>query len=434
MGIFDSDFNIEDYIRKRIPQIQNLENRELFKEILFNSTLELYNHIKEEYDALERRVFDESMNVERMPDLVTCVVSADEYDVTDAFMKPIFPEDLQKVKIDGQEMITAVKTGGDFFLYTVMIQADYLELKKFFQEARTFKGTIENEYGETPARFILKPNLRYRKKIEELYDIAKLNFLAWRGVNAPYLYKMFDVYVVEIEEWDDQLEVKKVTTEFDEFTDRMILRPLPLWNANEVLIKANSYPQPAIDRKYYEHYLYQAQFNPEREYLLKSSDTIIRHIRRENGDLYIICDKDLPGEWDFYEFASGANQKDYSTQLMTNAQDTTFARDLAEYFGQRIKTRTELVRFLKSFKCSEYLTFIDAKIYSGKGQADKIFETYSTEEFIDFEYRTGEREQIFEMSFRPADEDFYLNRDIMSFLATEVQHIFPEYQCVGKLV
>jgi len=115
---------------------------------------------------------------------------------------------------------------------------------------------------------------------------------------------------------------------------------------------------------------------------------------------------------------------------MTNAQDKTFSRDLAEYFGQRIKTRTELVRFLKSFKCSEYLTFIDAKIHRDR----KDFETYSTEAFIDFEYRTGDREQIFEISFRPHDEDFYLNRDIMSFLVTEVQHIFPEYQCVGKLV
>ena len=433
MGIFDSDFDIESYVRKRIPQLQNLENRELFKEILANSTLELYRHIKEEYDLLEHRVLEESLNVERMPNLTTCVVAVDEYDVTDAYMHPFFEEDLQQVKVNGQEMITAVKTGGDFFLYTLMIQEDYLTLKNFLKEARTFKGTIENEFGETPARFVLKPNLRYRKKIEELYDIAKLNFLPWRGINAPYLYKMFDVYVVDVEEWDDQLEVKKVTVEFDEFADKILLKPLPLWNAKEVTIKANSYPQPAVDRKYYEHYLYRAQFNPEREYLLKHSDTVIRRIRRENGDLFINCDSDLPGDWLFYEFTQGANPKNYSTPLMTNAEDETFARNIAEYFGQRIKTRTELVRFLQSFKCGEYLTFVDAKIFSGK-RHNGNFETYSTEEFIDFEYRTGDREQIFELSFRPADEDFYLNRDIMSFLATEVQHIFPEYQCVGKLV
>ena len=430
MGILDSDFDIENYVRKRIPQLENLDNRELFKEIFANSTLELYKHIKEEYDALENRVFAESPRMENLPDLVTCVVQSANYDVTDAFMKPMFAEDLQKIKVDGQEMIHEVANGRNFFLFTCMIQADYIELQNFFKEGRNFKGTIENEYGETPAKFILKPNLRYRKKFEELYDIAKLNYLPWRGVNAPYLYKIFDIYVVEIEEWDDQLEVKKVTIEFDEFADKIMPNPVPLWNINEVVIKANSYPQPAVERKYFEHYLYKAQFNPEREYLLKHSDALIRNIRRENGDLYIICDSDLPGDWQFYEFSFGADFRNYETPLMTNAQNKSFSRQTAEYFGQRIKTHTELVRFLKSFKCSEYLTFANAKIYQGK----RNFETYSTEEFIDFEYRTGEREKIFEISFRPADEDFYLNRDIMSFLVTEVQHIFPEYQCVGKLV
>ena len=135
---------------------------------------------------------------------------------------------------------------------------------------------------------------------------------------------------------------------------------------------------------------------------MKKSDTVIRNIRRENGDLYIICDSDLPGDWDFYEFISGADARNYETPLMTNAQDKTFSQQMIEYFGQRIKTRTELVRFLKSFKCSDYLSFADAKIYRG----NKDFETYSTEEFIDFEYRTGDREQIFEISFRPADEDY----------------------------
>ena len=54
MGIFDSDFDIEKYIRQRIPELDNLENRELFKAIVGNSTLELYRHIKSEYDALKK--------------------------------------------------------------------------------------------------------------------------------------------------------------------------------------------------------------------------------------------------------------------------------------------------------------------------------------------------------------------------------------------
>lgn len=430
MGIFESDFDIENYVQQRVPEISNLENRELFKIIVGNTLMELYNHVKEEYAALEARVFDETPRASRLPDLITCVVPAPRYDLTDAHLFPIFPEDLNPVKVDAQEMIRNVNTGKEFFLYSCLIKADYLELRKLMNTPRKFSGTIENEYGETPAQFILKPNQRYLKKLEEFYGIARLNYMPWRALNSAYLHKMFDVYVVSIEDWDDQLEVRKVTTEFDEFSDKVLYEPLPLWNVRATTIKANAYPQPAVDRKYYEHYLFKKQFNEGHEYLLRHSDFLIRNIRWQNGDLYIMCDSDLPGDWDFYEMVPSPDARNYENPLLSNEQNSSFSRDMIEYFGQRIKTRAELVRFFKSFKCSEDLTFVEAQVTN---KPLKI-ETYSTEEFIDYEYRTGDRPQYLEFSFRPRDEDFYLNRDLMSFLVTAIQHLFPEYQCVGKLV
>ena len=80
MGIFDSDFDIEKYVRQRIPEIENLSERDLFKVILSSSTIELYKHIKNEYDALERRIFQETPKALRMPDVITCVVDAEKYD------------------------------------------------------------------------------------------------------------------------------------------------------------------------------------------------------------------------------------------------------------------------------------------------------------------------------------------------------------------
>ncbi|MBR5913746.1 MAG: hypothetical protein IKZ58_05250 [Selenomonadaceae bacterium] len=430
MGIFESDFDIENYIRKRIPELDNLYERDLFKAIISSSTVELYKHIKEEYDALEKRIFDEAPRALRMPDLITCVVDSEKYDYTDAHMFPMFHEDLAKVRVNAADMISAVANNQEFYLYTCMIQADYLELRKLIQTQRRFKGVIQNEYGETPAEFILKQNERYIKKAEEIYEVAKLNYLPWRSVNTAYLYKLFDVYVVSIEQWDEQLEVLKVTTEFDEFSEKVFYNPLPIWNAFEVTIKANSYPQPAVDRKYYEHYLYKKQFIEGHDYLLRRADTVIRNIRRQDGDIYIMCDSNLPKDWEFYEFVPSPDPRNYANPLMSNEQNESFSRNMTEYFGQRIKTRTELIRFFNSFKCSKWLTFVDAKI---KGKPRKI-ETYSTEKFIDYEYRTGDRAQTLEFTFRPQDEDFYLNRDIMSFLVTEIQHLFPEYQCVGKLV
>ena len=430
MGLFDSDFDIEKYVRARIPELDKLDNRDLFKRIVGNLTVDLYKHVKDEYDALERRVFDEAPKAERLPTLITCVVSADKYDLTDDNMFPMFVEDLDEVKVDALEMISAIKSGKEFYLYTCMFAVDYLTLKALESNSRRFKGIIEHEYGQTSAEFIIKPNDRYIKKAQELYDIAGLNYLPWRSLNLAYLFKLFDVYVVAIEEWDDENEVREVTTDFEELADKVLYKPLPLWNVREVTIKGNSYPQPAVDRKYFEHYLYKTQFRDGREYLLRSSDTVVRNIRRQNGDFYIMCDDDLPADWRFYEFAPAPKPVDYEYPLVDNKQDETFSRNMTEYFGQRIKTRSEMIRFFKSFKASETVEFVDAKI------VDKCedVETYSMEEFIDYEYRTGDRAQTLEFSFRAKDRNFFLNRDVMSFLVTEAQHLFPEYRCVGKLV
>ncbi|MBR3747417.1 MAG: hypothetical protein IKN27_10720, partial [Selenomonadaceae bacterium] len=327
-------------------------------------------------------------------------------------------------------MISAVNSGKEFYLYTCMIKVDWLELKKIIDSGRRFKGVIQNEFGQTSAEFIIKPNNRYIKKAQELYEIAGLNYLPWRSLNLSYLFKMFDVYVVAIDEWDDQTEVREVTTDFEEFAEKILYKPLPLWNIREVTIKGNSYPQPAVDRKYFEHYLYKKQFIDGREYLLRSSETVIRNIRRQNGDFYIMCDEDLPANWKFYEFATAPEAVNYENPLISNERNENFSRNMIEYFGQRIKTRTEMVRFLKTFKATEIVEFVDAKIFDKYKDA----ETYSMEDFIDYEYRTGDRERTMEFSFRAKDKNFYLNRDIMSFLVTEMQHLFPEYQCVGKLV
>ena len=36
--------------------------------------------------------------------------------------------------------------------------------------------------------------------------------------------------------------------------------------------------------------------------------------------------------------------------------------------------------------------------------------------------------------FSPVDEANILNRDILSFIMSEIQYIYPEYKCEGRLI
>ena len=430
MGLFDDAFDIDEYVRKRLMEMDELKNRELFKEIIADMMSGIYHHVKEEYQFLENRVFREVPVASRMPDVVTGIAQLEEYDVTDKQMYPMNPADLEERTVSVEDMLAAVKEGTPFFLYTCFIAEDFLELKRLVGEERVFHGIMESEYGETAADFILRPNESYRKQIEELYSVSRINQLPWRSVNSPYLYKLFDVYVTRIEQWDEGQQVSKVTVEFEEYAEKVRYRVVPLWNAVPVNIMANAYPQPALERGYYEHCLYRSQFRPECSYLLRHTDWVLRGVRWLEGDLYILSDGETPGDWRFYEFHPVEGKTRYSYPLMGNAQYDTFSLNMIQHYGQRIKSRTELVRFLSSFPCAEALELVDAKILPNRGKQ----ETYSMENFIEYEFRSGNWDRAMEISFRPKDADSFLNRDIMSFLMTGLQHFFPEYECMGKLV
>ena len=435
MGLFDDAFDIDAYVRKRLMEMDDLKNRELFKEVIVDMLTGLYHHAREEYHLLEERVFREVPSPQKTPQVITGMASRQEYDVTDKNLFPMDESDLEPKDVVVEEMLAAVKEQKPFYLFTCLIAEDYLELKKLLAEERVFHGIIENEYGETAADFIIKPNTRYLKKIEELYAVTILNQLPWKTVNCPYLYKLFDVYVTGIETWDEEVQVKKITVEFDEFSDHVKYNVIPLWNARPVNILGNSYPQPALERGYFEHYLYRSQFKEDSEYLLRRSDWALRGVRRLDGDIYILADGETPGDWEFFEFRPAPKKAWYSYPIMANGQNDTFSGNMIASYGMRIKTRTEVVRFLESFPGARHLELADIDIRENPRRRGKeTIETYSMEKFIEYEFRSGDWERAMVLSFSPKDPENYLNRDIMSFLTTEIQHYFPEFECLGRLV
>ncbi len=431
MGLFDEKFNFEEYVRNRMMQMDSMENRELFKDIVCDMMVHFYGHVREEYQALEKRVFEAAPKADNLPDIVTGMCRREAYDVTDRYMFPMDESDLEDTEVETAKMLYAVKKGTPFYLYTCFFEEDVLELWKLAESGRSFRGIIENEYGETPATFTIKPNKRYLKMVADLYPLAQLNQAPWRTVNCPYLFKLFDVYVTEIDQWDDQLQVVKVTVDFEEYADNVRYDLLPIWNLKPVVIKANAYPQPAVERGYYEHYLYKRQFQEGKNYMLRKADGVLRDIFWSKGDLYIICDSELPGDWEFYECSKLPSlHLPYTYPLMSNGQRESFSRNMMEHYGQRVKTRTDLIRLLMSFYAFEGFSFEDMKVVPKMGQA----ETYSMEEFVKNEFRSGEQDRMLVVSLSSRKPDDFCQRDIMSFFATVLQHFFPEYECRCQMV
>ena len=88
---------------------------------------------------------------------------------------------------------------------SIFIRLGYDRLRQIEQEQRYFRGTIYTDYSEYPMKVVIKKNERYPEKIRDLYRIFEENHVRWKSICAPYIEKIYDVYVVENGEGEEIL-------------------------------------------------------------------------------------------------------------------------------------------------------------------------------------------------------------------------------------
>lgn len=165
-------------------EIENLESRRIFKEAVGKLFLQLHGEIEKEYNALSERIYDEVPLAISGPEIVTSIIYRKDYDVTDTYLFPMRKEDLNPCKIEASNLAETLKKKQPFYLYPVFLKADYLKVAEFNNPLRIFKGSVKTQHNEYTASFIVRPNMYYRKKIEELYYIFQLNYLPCKACAA----------------------------------------------------------------------------------------------------------------------------------------------------------------------------------------------------------------------------------------------------------
>ncbi len=429
MGIFTDEFDLAGYVEQQAMKIEDLQNRELFRNIIGDMFSQLYQHMYAEYHGLEQRMLAELPRPVEAPDIMTGLCRRRDYDQTDKELYPMDAADLLEKKIPAADVLAHLQEGKAYALFPVFFAGETAQLQTILQQRRKFSGTVKSDYSEVSAAFELRPCRRYLQQMEELYGVTGQNGLPWRSVLAPYLYKFAEVWITSLDGWEDDQAVERVTIDYAEYRDVIHEDMVPLWNIQPWQAHTSCYPEPCMDRTSYEHRLYASQFPDASQYLLDQSAAEVRNVRWQGKDLVITCDQQEAADWSLLRFYPVNGAEKYGYRVYGNQHNQSFARNLLESYGQRIKTRTEVERFLRSFVCMRDFSLQDVRLRKTAGRAD----TYSTDAFIDYEFRTGSREYTLELDFRAGQED-YRNMDVISFLVTNLQHYFPEYECAGRLV
>lgn len=433
LGDGDNMETMKEMIRREIRSIGSLEERVAFKELMERVFLPLYETNCRMYGELERRVQEElSYDTDRAR-IRTGVIEREYFDASHHFLSPMDEGSLVEKRYDMKEIMQGVEGQGGYVLMEVMLCCDYMELQGLWEEQPVFEVIMTGRpEGEWKIEAVLRENKRYLEKIKSLYQLFVRNGIPWQTANAPYLYKMADLVVTKLPEgMTGNEKISDISIRFGKY-GRIVRRNLiPVWNVQKLELESIGFPVPCGDHKNYEHNISLRAYGGENVYLVED-DRRIQSIRQDGEKLRVISEEGEARKWQVYMLRTSQEHKidHYTYPVMQNGRKGSFSEKYRERWNQPIRTKTELAHFIKGFGLEGYVS------YAGCEVADALpgrRQTYSMNEFIIDEVRNAEAQRKLLLYFEPGTGEEWLRRDMMSFLVSEVQRIYPEYDCAGVL-
>lgn len=416
------DFKFEKYISERLLEVSDEEKRRALKELLQKTMIPFYEHTKESYGELEKRLYEGKSNETGAYEIITGIERRGKVDITEEAMVPMNYDDLNEMVVDVEEMLDELAQGRNYTIMKIFVQGDYPLIKKIESERRLFQSLIVTERGEYHAKVKLQKNDSYIQKMAELYAMFENNGIGWRTVCMPYLDKFFDVKIVSTD-CPKEEQILRMQTDFEEYAPYVYYDIIPMWNLRMKEEKTGTYPDFALDRIHYEHCIFRSRLAEDREYLVADTTAHLWNVFRQDGDLHIVCDEEKDRKWKLVEFGYDAKQKQYEYPIFGNAVEMKERERL-------IHTIAEVKAFLKSMQCKD-LELVDVQFVDQR-QIQSI-NTYSMDAFLQDEIRLGNTGKTLKCIFRPMRRDNYLNYDILSYLVSRLQWKLPEFDCIGEM-
>ena len=424
--------DMEEMIKKEISQIGNLNERVVFKDIVEQIFLSLYETNQEMYSTLEHRIMDDlAFDINRYR-ICTGIVEKEFLDRSHHLLSPMIENDLKEKSYDAVLIEDQLQEEGSFFVKTLFMECDFIQIQKLLQKEK-IGGWIRTKNESYPAEFMLKRNEVYLGEIAHLYEVFVSNGVTWQTVNAPYLYKFVDVYLTSnIYKLPAGEEIVDIVPDLEEFGEWAHDNFIPLWNIRKLTLDSVGFPVPCEDHKSFEHVISIREYGNEHVYLIDDSEHIVS-VRQSENRLLVMGNEPDGIKWQVYMIRSGQNRRfdRFTYPIMTNQRKDEFVERFFKRQGMNVKTEAELRRFISGFGLEEYVEFSGYELTDHKKE---VPETYSMNSFILDEIRDNEYRKCLLLKFKRKGKNDFLLRDIMSFLVSEVQMLYPEYLCEGELL
>lgn len=424
--------DIKEMIRREIQSISVLEERIAFKDMMEGVFLSLYEKNRETYKELETRVMDDLAYDINQYRICTGLVERAYLDVSHHLLTAVCEEDIKPAIRTIAELREAILKDGKVCLSTVFLKGDVLEIQNLLKKESVYSGFIKTE-KKYPISVRIEPCIRYLKKMERLYHLFIKNGVSWQTINAPYLFKMMDLVVYDIPvEIPDSEIIYGLETDFGCYSSMVRFDMVPLWNVWKLTLESTGFPVPCGDHKNFE-YVISIQEHGLRNVYLMENKSGIQSVRQNGSRLLITGQVGHKRKWDVYMIKSDREFRidKYTYPIMENVRKDGFAERFQKKQGQKVKTKGELERFIRGFGLENYIEYQGCQL---EAENSEPRETYSMNFFIKDEIREQKGRRCLILFFKAKGSKKWILRDIASFIVSEIQEIYPEYQCEGRIL
>ncbi|MGE7912254.1 normocyte-binding protein [Lysinibacillus xylanilyticus] len=421
---------MKELMIERLRKIEDLEQRQLLKDIVSGVFVNLIDYQDEMNKKLEERIFNEIDDVENRFDIYVTLSSKEDVDPIHECLFPMRPADLESKSINFKKMLEAFKNNESVELFTLFLECDSIKIQQLLARQRLFNGKLVTTEGQVEIKVSLSQNTDYLQEINKLYPLFQVNGLPWKTINHPFVYKFFNVNLIDCPPLNEDAEITGIIVDLEEYEQEKRLNMVPLWNIERHEVKNVGFPIPAIDKVNYEHVLSIRKIGNEHGYLVEADEDNVRYVKRSDNELTIVSPRDKSGVWQLIKIAKMEDEKigKLNYELVSNRRIEHFIHKFANKYTANVKTKGEITRMINSFEAADSFELVDVEIvdsYSGTSF------THSANTFLTEMIGENNYKKTMLLKFKANEERNFIANDILSFLVSEVQRHFFEYECVG---
>lgn len=424
---YEMDFNVKEYINKRILEMENLSDRILYKEMAENFMIPFFEMQREEREKLTQKVLSEVSLVDDTYEVCIGMMEKSKFDGTDTFLYPMINEVDNKNSVD--VINEALKNKEPYFMGNLYLKEYYTKLDGF-KAVQYFKGTIKTSTDEYEATFLVQQNMKYINILKELYHTFKNNGAVWNTVILSHLIRIFSLSICEVHTDKIQGDFIDFNVDFEEYSSKIIRDIIPLWNIKSLTEMTSSFPISINDGIKYEHSIFLEEKKKDTKIIVGNLDVEIYEIVKSDDKFLIICNDGTPREWLFYEIFKNTKNSSYDFPILSNHKSENLHNNLKTKYQSKISTKSEIYRFINESEFADKISLLKVQVVNNYKKSKKVYDMNS---FYEDEVVNNDDKKILLLTFESKDISDYLIYDYMSYITTNISQNFREYCVLAEL-